>query len=90
MNPALILALLQTVVNLGATLTNKPKAASQINGALTMISNLQVNLSQIGQALQASRREDGSIDEAGWAAVHAYLDSQRARLEAALGITPGG
>jgi hypothetical protein len=86
MNPALILSLLQTVVSVGAALSNKPQKAEKINEVLTLISHAQLSFSQLVQALQASRKVDGSIDDAGWNAVHAYLDANRNKLEDALGI----
>jgi len=81
MNPLLLLTLMQNVVNLGATLAGKPTEASKITSILGTIMATHDSLTALSDAVMHARKEDGTIDAAGWDAIHEQTAKNRARLE---------
>lgn len=83
MNPALIMA----VVQLFTTIAQRPSNAAAVNQGLALIGSLQAELGSLFVQLVNARKPDGTIDAAGWDAVHAYVSEQRAALDKSLGLT---
>ncbi len=81
MNPLLLLNLLNNIVALGTTMAGKPNEAGKITSLLGTIMATHDSLTALSDAVMYARKEDGTIDAAGWDAIHAQTAKNRARLE---------
>lgn len=83
MNPALIMSIVQLIT----TVAQRPSNAAGVNQVLASVGSLQAELGSLFLQISNARKTDGSIDAAGWDAVHAYVSEQRAALDKSLGLT---
>lgn len=83
MNPALIMSIIQLIT----TVAQRPGNPTGVNQVLATVGSLQMELGSLFGQIVNARKPDGSIDAAGWDAVHAYVSEQRAALDKSLGLT---
>jgi hypothetical protein len=83
MNPALIMSIIQLIT----TVAQRPGNAAGVNQVLATVGSLQAELGSLYVQVVNARKPDGSIDAAGWDAVHTYVAEQRIALDKSLGLT---